>query len=94
MTHKGKSIEIEYATLPERIGGITGDIDEAGYYLVLINSTRAPLHQRKALGHELAHIFLDHFSQDRPIQELEREADRNAWKYYRLYKAGALDSNA
>lgn len=92
MTHKGKSIEIEYTALPKTIGGITGDIDEDGYYLILINNTRIPLHQRKALGHELSHVYLDHFSQDRPIQEIEAEAERNAWKYYRLYKAGALDN--
>lgn len=96
MTYKGRNIEIRYKVFPEEVQGYCSGFVSAKFkskYIVVIDSTRTPLHQRKALGHELAHIFLDHlYQKDRPIPEIEAEAERNAWKYYRLYKAGALDN--
>ena len=92
LTHNGKEIVIEFTKLPETVNGITGDIEDSGYYLVLINSAKTPQRQRRAIGHELAHIFLDHFNQsERPLQEIEHEANINAWEYYRLYKNGTLE---
>ena len=65
-------------------------MDDVGYY-VLINANNAPLIQRRALGHELAHIYKNHhFQPERPIDEIEREADRFAWEYYRAYRDGKL----
>ena len=58
--------------------GIEGFVTElrAGRYVVCLNS-RLPAEERaRALRHEVAHIRLNHFSQDnKSIQEMEQEAD-------------------
>ena len=93
LTHNDKEIVIEFTKLPETVNGITGDIEDSGYYLVLINSAKTPQRQRRAIGHELAHIFLDHFAQgERPLQEIEREANKRAWEFYRAYKNERLET--
>lgn len=72
----------------QRCAGMTGKFNE-GFY-VFINSTRHPLRQRQALGHELAHIYLGHFNKRQTIAQDEREADAQAWNYYRAFRDGLL----
>lgn len=96
LTHHGKEIRIQYFPFPEELQGKLIALTTAKNperWIVCIDSTRHPLSQRYALGHELAHIFLDHF--DRPeaadhVSEIEREADKKTWEFYRAYKAGSL----
>lgn len=94
MTHNGKPVEILYQEFPQELRGeITGLVTAKfqDKYIILIDSTRHPITQRQTLGHELAHIFLNHLDQhDRPIKEQEQEAGRATWYYYREYKAGRL----
>lgn len=78
---------------PEQIQGkIRGSTlhKKGGYYLVFIDNTRAPISQRRTLGHELVHICLDHLEVDSPScsDENERQANKWAWDFYRLYKHG------
>lgn len=61
-------------------------LEKESSYIVLINESRPGIVQRHAIGHELAHIFLDHFNSNRPLKDIEREANRAAWKYYTVYK--------
>lgn len=108
MTHNGRRIRIAYKSLPDWMAAIHGvTIEDREEYFVLINTGRPPLIQRHALGHELAHIYLDHFDkvpawEDVPRddggqqiltarnRDIEREANRHAWEYYRAYRDGAL----
>lgn len=90
MTHNGREIVVEYIPFPKGVQGyVKGAVTERTTdYLILIDSTRHPQAQRHTLGHELAHIFLNHFNQPgRPVKDQEREAKRDAWHYYRQYKA-------
>ena len=95
MTHNGKEVRIKFIPFPEGIetlpGFLTGSC-KIDYWLIAINSRLHPLTQRHALGHELAHLFLDHLEQDKPIWEQEAEANKMAWYFYREYKAGRLES--
>lgn len=94
MTHNGKQIRVIYLELPKTVYGIS--LEDAKGYDVCINSTCSGIVQRHALGHELAHIFLNHLANAPTPDQLptanrhnaiELEANRNAWKYYRLFKA-------
>ena len=98
---KGRQIKITRCPFPETIRGKVRGVtiyDKDGFFVV-IDSARGRVAQRRTLGHELAHIFLGHFERsdieckllqkgDRFItdREIEAEADRYAWKYYRLYE--------
>lgn len=98
---KDRQIKILHYPFPEEIRGIVRGVtsaDNDGFF-VLIDCTRGQVAQRRTLGHELAHIFLGHFDRSDIEWELlekgtrfitdrriEAEADRHAWKYYRLYK--------
>lgn len=98
---KGRTIKITWEPFPETIRGKVRGLtsaDSTGFF-VIIDSTRGPQAQRFTLGHELAHIFLGHFDRRdaewKPLTEgvrfitdrnLETEANRHAWRYYRLYK--------
>lgn len=94
MTHNGKTVEIRYQEFPQELRGEIPGLVTAKFsdkYIILIDSTQHPIVQRHTLGHELAHIYLNHLEQhDRPIKEQEREAGREAWHYYREFKAGRL----
>lgn len=58
-----------------------------------IDSTQGEQERQQATGHELAHIFLDHFSQpEKPMLEKEREAGEKALHFYREYLAGNLSN--
>ena len=98
---RGRTIKITRCPFPEtirdKVRGVTST-DKGGFF-VLIDSTRGQVAQRRTLGHELAHIFLGHFDRSdikwqlletgtRFITDkgIEAEADRYAWKYYRLYE--------
>lgn len=98
---KGRQIKITRYPFPGAIRGKVRGVtshDKDGFF-VLIDSTRGQVAQRRTLGHELAHIFLGHFDRSDIEWELlekgtrfitdrgiEAEADRHAWKYYRLYE--------
>ena len=89
MKHNGKSIEIVYTAFPDGpIHGCLADLGER--YLILIDSNSYRLQQYHALGHELAHVYMDHFSSGRPLADIEKEANGKAWEYYRAYKSGSL----
>jgi len=95
MTHNGKEVRIEYFDFPEGCETIRGFLSGScnfDYWWIAINSRMHPLTQRHSVGHELAHLFLDHLDQQRPIMELEAEANKWAWHYYREYKAGRLET--
>ena len=84
LIHNGKQIRIAFLSLPGKVHGVTMEADDC--YIVAVNERDASITQRHALGHELAHIFLDHISSGKPIREAEKEANREAWSYYRIYK--------
>ena len=103
--HHNKPIRIKYTEFQEEIrGNITGfTVGGKEDYLVVIDSTLPQEQQQYVLGHELAHIFLNHFdngggAEIRKVaageytvpEELEAEAYRNAWNYYNLYINGKL----
>lgn len=92
MKHNGKDIVIRYAAFPEiaqgHVRGITQE--RSGSYLILIDNTLCRLLQYRALGHELAHIYLDHFQGNQLFEAIEHEANAKAWDYYRAYKSGQL----
>ena len=96
MKHNGRIIEIRYQDFPLELQGAIPGFVTAKFedrYIIVIDSTRAAIVQRHTLGHELAHIFLNHHDQhDRPIKEQEREANDHAWHYYREYKSGRLEA--
>lgn len=83
MTHNGKRINIFYEDLPASVRGISSE--QENYYIVLINKNMPIRDQHQAIGHELAHIFLNHFNG--VVLNRELEANKNAWRYYREYKA-------
>ena len=89
MQHKGKEVKVKYLPFPLEVQGkCTGFLSErTSCYLIGIDSTRTPQQQRHTLGHELAHLFLDHLDRhDQPIADQEAEANRMAWYYYREWK--------
>lgn len=87
------TIDVKYTPFPVEIQGkVKGFSTKTGTgYQVIIDSTRYPIEQRFILGHELAHIFMGHHGADLDIDTAEQEADRNAWKYYRLYRDNRLE---
>lgn len=90
-----RSVKIEFAPFPERFRGIIRGyatvITEREKYLIVVDSTRAPIVQRRTIGHELAHVFRGHFDTKLSIEFVEKDASRHAWEYYRLYRDGLLD---
>ena len=85
MTHQGKPVNIIYLELPARIHGILQET--AAEFLIAINAADAPIVQRHALGHELCHIYRNHLNQpERGLKDIEQEANKYAWQYYRSYK--------
>ena len=88
MQHNNKSIRIVYLAFPDKVHGATVETDDE--YLIGINQSLADITKRRALGHELAHVYLNHLSSDKPLQDAEREADQNAWTYYKAYRDGRL----
>ena len=90
MEHNGKPIEVRYQEFPQELRGVVKGLATAKFeskYIILIDSTQHAQTQRYTLGHELAHICLNHFESKKPIADLEREASERAWEYYRLYSS-------
>ena len=105
MQHNNKKIQIAFLALPVQVRGQT--LEFAYDYLVGINQSLAGITKRHTIGHELAHIFLNHFDDSciRPsdseeqietklnsaaAREKERQANKAAWHYYRLYRDNRL----
>lgn len=88
-----KRVKILFLPFPEAVRGVvyglTTEVD-ADNYIVAINDTTSPIVQRHALGHELAHVDRDHFRDKRSLIEVEREANKLAWQYYRCFRDGLL----
>ena len=56
-------------------------------WCILLASNVADITRRHAFGHEMAHVLLGRHQQtDRPLVEIEREANAQAWEYYRRYR--------
>lgn len=98
MKHNGKEIKIFYMPFPG-CGSIGGALfDNGENYLIFINNLRTPLLQRQAIGHELAHLFLGHelqpiseyLNNGKELRDMEKEANRQAWHYYRQYRDNRL----
>jgi len=89
-----RKVKIIRTPFPEIIqGNVYGVLTEnrtKDGFLIVIDSSRAPIVQRHTLGHELAHLFCDHFYSGREINDMERESNSLAWHYYRLYRDGML----
>ena len=68
--------KVHYIPLPDGIRGAAKPTAEG--YIIAINSTMPEQAQREALEHELKHIMLGHFSDNRSIREIEAEAE--IWK--------------
>ena len=90
MQHNGKRIIVDFMSLPLGIGGAAQERESS--YIVIINSDIPPEKQQFAIGHELAHIFLNHHSSGRPIAEIEKEADERAMEFYSLYSGELKES--
>lgn len=89
MKHNEKTVEIVYVPFPK--GKIHGAVTECtDKYLIVIDSDCCKLQQYSALGHELAHVFLNHFDSNKPIIEAETEARARTWEFYRAYRNGTL----
>ena len=50
--------------------------DESGFVTLCLNARYTTEQLLERLPHELAHLALDHFDDERPIRELEAEAER------------------
>lgn len=50
--------------------------DEDDFITLFLNARYTHEQLQEHLPHEIAHIALDHFSDDRPIRELEAEAEQ------------------
>lgn len=60
--------------LPPAVEGVTLPNDD-GTFDIYLNSRLSPRRRKECLEHELRHIFRDHFYSERPVEDLEREAD-------------------
>jgi len=59
--------------MPETIHGVTRK-DAEGDYNVYINAKLSADGRAEAFRHEIEHIRLGHFYEERPVADLEREA--------------------
>ncbi len=76
---------------PPTVEGVTIPNDD-GTFDIYLSSHLSPQKQKACLEHELRHIFRDHFYSDRPVEDLEREADGlPPEERERLKKAGPRD---
>ena len=88
----GKPVKIVYKAFPQQLQGKVRGLTSArpDCYLVIIDNSRPAEDQRQTLGHELAHIYLNHIDSSRPTKELEREANERAGEFYSLLREGLL----
>ena len=61
--------------LPYTVHGLVTPNDD-GTYNIYLNENLPEEARRRYLSQELAHISGDHLYDDRPVEELEREADK------------------
>lgn len=61
--------------LPYTVHGLVTPNDD-GTYNIYLNENLPEEARRRYLSHELAHISGDHLYDDRPVDELEMEADK------------------
>ena len=66
---------IRNVPLPYKVHGLVTPNDD-GTYNVYLNENLPEELRRRYLSHELAHIAKDHLYDDRPVAELEEEADK------------------
>ncbi len=93
MTHNGKRIIIK--ALPDAIKQLQGiSLLQNDCYIIGIDQALPDGEYKHILGHELAHIFLNHLDNlkpgERTTAEQEREADNRAIEFYNLF----ADQNA
>ena len=101
MKYNGKQVTVDYSDFPDGLHRFIKAFvaeDDDGYF-ICIDSRRAPVVQRFALGHELAHLIFNHelmsrseykSSSRQQLQNREREANKAAWHYYRAYRDNQL----
>lgn len=92
LRHKGRPVIISYTEFPAEIRGqIRGMLSAADdKYYILIDSALPDEIQRKALGHELAHIFLGHTEGGIDHATAEKEAHLLEDAFRQIYEAGEL----
>lgn len=61
--------------LPYTVHGLVTPNDD-GTYNIYLNENLPEETRRRYLSHELAHIAGDHLYDERPVEELEKEADK------------------
>ncbi len=69
-----------YRPFPADCGGMVPGLlsGAGGRLLIAIDSNQDTATQARALRHELAHLVLNHLEDERPLRELEAEADMYA----------------
>ncbi len=79
---------IECRLTPFPVASVHGLVVEVPKgYILAINSNSCDIQRRRAFGHEMAHVVLNHINQsDRPIMDREREANNRAWEFYRRFR--------
>lgn len=101
MQHNGKEIEIKYTDFPDNIHGFVRGfvLDDGKTYLICVDNRNAAITKRFTLGHELAHIYLNHEMPNlsaynaelrKELRSIEHEANKAAWNYYRAYRDNRL----
>lgn len=65
---------VRVVDFPATVEGVTVPNDD-GTFDIYLNSHLSPSRRKECLAHELRHIFQDHFYSERPVEDLEREAD-------------------
>ena len=88
MTHNGRQIKIH--TFPDDIKLLRGiSFIQGDAYIIGINKKLTQDQYKHTLGHELAHIFLNHLDNlkpgERTTAEQEQEADERATEFYSLF---------
>ena len=97
MMHNGKPVIVKTLPFPDSLRGTAGGFAVVNdkEYTVAVDEGNAAIVQRFVLGHELAHVFLNHLEahldrEDVRREEQEREANKRAWEFYRAYRDHAL----
>lgn len=65
---------VRVVDFPPTVEGVTVPNDD-GTFDIYLSSHLSPARRKECLEHELRHIFRDHFYSERPVEDLEREAD-------------------
>lgn len=65
---------VRVVDFPAAVQGVTVPNDD-GTFDIYLSSHLSEARRRECLEHELRHIFKDHFYSERPVEDLEREAD-------------------